>query len=165
MPPMIWASRASMLASETIVILLTLKVTYRSLADLKLRTKTITLSQVLLKNGIHCFFIPALLIICTMVINVQTQDGIVAEGTVADIRDATTSILISRFLLELLQVGAEWNERDVGGIPSALLTSYLTHPSSSSSSLLLNESLHTPSGGANRQDLKRVDNGPDICIV
>ncbi len=47
-----------MLACETIEILLTLQVAYRSLSKLKLCTETITLPQVLLKNGEPCSVIP-----------------------------------------------------------------------------------------------------------
>ncbi|KAI0691623.1 hypothetical protein C8Q76DRAFT_255345 [Earliella scabrosa] len=102
----LWTSRGAMLLGESIVLGWTLKKTgwkrsTRAAAVLG-NGCTQTLSDVLLNNGIACFAVPLALNAVTLALDIVATDASLMVGQcIVSFRDALTTNLISRFLLDL----------------------------------------------------------------
>ncbi|KAI0794755.1 hypothetical protein C8Q74DRAFT_1436587 [Fomes fomentarius] len=129
---LIYVSRGAMIASEAIVCIITWKTTYKCsrAASAMVVGECVSLPEILLRNGIQCFIVPVLLTTTTLVLEASSSGNrITVEGSVAKVRDVLTTVLISRFLLDLLQAGARSNaDYTSGPTPSdGLFTTQVTH--------------------------------------
>ncbi|KAI0713052.1 hypothetical protein C8T65DRAFT_829112 [Cerioporus squamosus] len=104
--PLLLATRAASLLGEAIVVGVTITKTYGWLSVARDMTRRRPIAEVLLTNGVLCFSIPLLLNALTLAltfVGLNHSDGtaLTIGQCVIGYRDVITSILISRFLLDL----------------------------------------------------------------
>ncbi|KAI0742292.1 hypothetical protein C8Q80DRAFT_898956 [Daedaleopsis nitida] len=97
----------------------------------------------MLSNGILCFTFPMIMTIVLTVADSLAAKGAFsniggASNTSALIRDGITSILISRFLMDLCKLGSQ--EHGASGVPENELTTHVMIELSATSSALPSES-------------------------
>ncbi|KAI0691626.1 hypothetical protein C8Q76DRAFT_758710 [Earliella scabrosa] len=100
---LLWLSRIGTLIGESIVILVTLRKTYpaRSRSPLGCAASRY-ITDVILSNGIACFSIPlAFNVVMTAMALKGTPTSLLIGQCLACFRDSLSSILISRFLLDI----------------------------------------------------------------
>ncbi|KAI0794753.1 hypothetical protein C8Q74DRAFT_1250420 [Fomes fomentarius] len=127
----IYASRGATIASEAIVSIITWKKTYKYSRAAIVVGKKESLPEILLRNG---EFAPSMLTATTLVLSLRSIHGELnfAAQTVGRARDMLTTVLISRFLLDLLEAGARSNATETSDptLSSGLLTTQVTHEAS-----------------------------------
>ncbi|KAI0753789.1 hypothetical protein C8Q74DRAFT_1452512 [Fomes fomentarius] len=106
--PLLWTSRGTFLLGETIVLVWTFRKTVRwqSTFPIRMHGSSQMLSEVFLNDGVACFGVPLVLNVITLALTfVETDTAWRVEQCIAIFRDALTTILISRFLLDLAGTG------------------------------------------------------------
>ncbi|RPD58614.1 hypothetical protein L226DRAFT_536920 [Lentinus tigrinus ALCF2SS1-7] len=125
MIPLLVATRAINVLGEAIVLVMTIMETrtagFLSRSWDLSRSRPRTITEVLLNNGVLCFSIPLLLNTIMLALTIPAYDGSspialsIAQSLVG-FRDAVTSVLISRFLLDLsLLKTRRWNQENATG--------------------------------------------------
>ncbi|KAI0770471.1 hypothetical protein C8Q74DRAFT_1275610, partial [Fomes fomentarius] len=129
---LIWVAQGSMIFADSIVLVLTLRKLYRGHPNLRLGCQCDGISEVLFTNGLVCFIVPMLLNLTTLALRtkyMQTTLGPVGQ-CVAVFRDALTTNLISRFLLDLGMLRHREHEMDNsewGGVLTSHFSSALSN--------------------------------------
>ncbi|KAI0742307.1 hypothetical protein C8Q80DRAFT_1187442 [Daedaleopsis nitida] len=99
---LLWASRAALLLGESIVLLWTLMATRSTRGYPNRSDRSRTLAEVLLNNGIACFVLPLVLNAVVLALDLKNTTLTLSVGqSIVVFRDALTTILVSRFLLQL----------------------------------------------------------------
>ncbi|KAI0742303.1 hypothetical protein C8Q80DRAFT_1272999 [Daedaleopsis nitida] len=108
----LWATRAALLLGETIVLAWTLrKTSWGTARSMRTLGQRRTLMEVLLSNGVACFAVPLALNATTLALDIVGTDiALNVSQCVVCFRDALTTILISRFLLDLGAFGTPRQE-------------------------------------------------------
>ncbi|RPD58622.1 hypothetical protein L226DRAFT_572857 [Lentinus tigrinus ALCF2SS1-7] len=101
----LWTTRATAVLGEGIVLLITLRRIRTGSFNARDPTRRRSIAEVLLTDGILCFSIPLVLNILAMSLTIagsnNSNSALTAGQCVVHLRDSITSILISRFLLDL----------------------------------------------------------------
>ncbi|KAI0753787.1 hypothetical protein C8Q74DRAFT_338795 [Fomes fomentarius] len=116
-------------ARDNTIVSCTLGITGR-LAPWRCKCRPRTIVWILCKNGIACFIFPLVMNAVTLALNVVTEGAASMGQCIIVFRDAITTILISRFLLDLGTLSARSNsEFDSLGTAPDTLTSHFSSTS------------------------------------
>ncbi|KAI0794751.1 hypothetical protein C8Q74DRAFT_1250410 [Fomes fomentarius] len=151
----VYVSRGALITSEAIVTVITWMRTYKYSQLVSIIERKESLPDVLLRNG----DVPALLTGATLTLSLTGDASGLTVNTIAQVRDTITSILISRFLLDLLHLGAESDAGTTGEDQTpagVILTSQVPDQASAFPSLLFEERQPQPDEGIDSADMQRV---------
>ncbi|KAI0753786.1 hypothetical protein C8Q74DRAFT_1222327 [Fomes fomentarius] len=119
-------SRASTLLGEAIVIAITLKKTYRLQRASSYSDDSCLhpLVRVLLSNSILCFSVPLIFNVLVTVLSLVENPVAFSVGqSLAAFRDSLSSILVSRFLLDIGKLSVDGSSNNVDGLLSTHVVS------------------------------------------
>ncbi|PIL26391.1 hypothetical protein GSI_12148 [Ganoderma sinense ZZ0214-1] len=128
-PTLVEVSRGTALLAEIIVLALTCKKTHSAWLSSKNAGRLRSLPEVLYENGFICFSVVTILHIVSLIFAVVPALSSQADtfATVAVVRDAVITVVLSRFILELAKLGSRTSDIEQGEhAPKGVLTTEWT---------------------------------------